>query len=138
MRGDRIWLGVGGGVVADSEGAAEAREAAAKAAPLLAAIGAAVPRPAARRHAPACARAAGRGRCRARTPPRASSRPLLVEDGVAAHLRRSSRAARREPARRLWRAAPPELAVTVAAAARALTGRARLRVDVTPELEVAS
>ena len=36
----RIWLGVGGGVVADSEPAAEAAEAVTKAAPLLAAIGA--------------------------------------------------------------------------------------------------
>jgi para-aminobenzoate synthetase/4-amino-4-deoxychorismate lyase len=38
--GDRIWLGVGGGIVADSVGDDEAREAADKAAPLLAAIGA--------------------------------------------------------------------------------------------------
>jgi para-aminobenzoate synthetase/4-amino-4-deoxychorismate lyase len=40
VRGPRIWLGAGGGIVADSRGADEAREAAAKAAPLLAAIGA--------------------------------------------------------------------------------------------------
>jgi para-aminobenzoate synthetase / 4-amino-4-deoxychorismate lyase len=39
LHGDRIWLGVGGGVVADSDPAAEAAEAATKAAPLLAAIG---------------------------------------------------------------------------------------------------
>ncbi|WP_372789604.1 aminodeoxychorismate synthase component I [Paraconexibacter sp.] len=38
--GGRIWLGVGGGIVADSTGQDEAREAADKAAPLLAAIGA--------------------------------------------------------------------------------------------------
>ena len=38
--GDRAWLGVGGGVVADSDPAAEARECAVKAAPLLEAIGA--------------------------------------------------------------------------------------------------
>ncbi|HEX5909916.1 MAG TPA: chorismate-binding protein, partial [Thermoleophilaceae bacterium] len=38
--GPRAWLGVGGGVVADSDPAAEARECAVKAAPLLAAIGA--------------------------------------------------------------------------------------------------
>jgi len=37
---DRAWLGVGGGVVADSDPAAEARECAVKAAPLLEAIGA--------------------------------------------------------------------------------------------------
>ncbi|HEV2812360.1 MAG TPA: chorismate-binding protein [Solirubrobacteraceae bacterium] len=40
VAGDRIWLGVGGGVVADSEPHAEAREAATKAKPLLDAIGA--------------------------------------------------------------------------------------------------
>ena len=38
--GDDVWLGVGGGVVADSDPAAEARECAVKAAPLLEAIGA--------------------------------------------------------------------------------------------------
>jgi len=38
VRGRDVWLGAGGGIVADSDGAAEAREAAAKAAPLLAAI----------------------------------------------------------------------------------------------------
>jgi para-aminobenzoate synthetase / 4-amino-4-deoxychorismate lyase len=43
VRGPRIWLGAGGGIVADSRGADEAREAAAKAAPLLAAIGAGPP-----------------------------------------------------------------------------------------------
>ena len=40
--GERVWLGVGGGVVADSDPAAEARECAVKAAPLLDAIGARV------------------------------------------------------------------------------------------------
>jgi para-aminobenzoate synthetase/4-amino-4-deoxychorismate lyase len=39
-RGEDIWLGVGGGVVADSDPQAEAQECAVKAAPLLAAIGA--------------------------------------------------------------------------------------------------
>jgi len=43
VRGPRIWLGAGGGIVADARGEAEAREAAAKAAPLLAAIGAGPP-----------------------------------------------------------------------------------------------
>jgi para-aminobenzoate synthetase / 4-amino-4-deoxychorismate lyase len=43
VRGPRIWLGAGGGIVADSRGEDEAREAAAKAAPLLAAIGAPPP-----------------------------------------------------------------------------------------------
>jgi para-aminobenzoate synthetase/4-amino-4-deoxychorismate lyase len=43
VRGPRIWLGAGGGITADSVGEDEAREAAAKAAPLLAAIGAGPP-----------------------------------------------------------------------------------------------
>ncbi|MDQ3741662.1 MAG: aminodeoxychorismate synthase component I, partial [Actinomycetota bacterium] len=52
--GDRIWLGAGGGVVADSDPGAEAREAAAKARPLLAAIGATLAEPRTRpRDAPA-------------------------------------------------------------------------------------
>jgi para-aminobenzoate synthetase/4-amino-4-deoxychorismate lyase len=42
VRGTDVWLGAGGGIVADSDGASEAREAAAKAAPLLRAIGARV------------------------------------------------------------------------------------------------
>jgi para-aminobenzoate synthetase/4-amino-4-deoxychorismate lyase len=41
-RDDRIWLGVGGGVVADSDPVGEAAECAVKAGPLLAAIGARV------------------------------------------------------------------------------------------------
>jgi para-aminobenzoate synthetase / 4-amino-4-deoxychorismate lyase len=41
-RDDRIWLGVGGGVVADSDPVGEAAECAVKAQPLLAAIGARV------------------------------------------------------------------------------------------------
>ena len=136
MRGERIWLGVGGGVVADSDGAAEAREAAAKAAPLLAAIGAAVPGPP----------PGGTPQRVPRRGPRPLPRPdpaaglfetLLVEDGVAAHL--GDHLARLAASLRAVYDAglPPELAVTLAAAARALTGRARLRVDVTPELEVA-
>ncbi|HYI20975.1 MAG TPA: aminodeoxychorismate synthase component I, partial [Solirubrobacteraceae bacterium] len=40
VRGERIWLGAGGGITSDSVGEEEAREAAAKAAPLLSAIGA--------------------------------------------------------------------------------------------------
>ena len=45
VRGSRIRLGVGGGVVADSDPAAEAEELAVKAAPLLRAIGAVPPAP---------------------------------------------------------------------------------------------
>jgi para-aminobenzoate synthetase/4-amino-4-deoxychorismate lyase len=174
IRGDRIWLGVGGGVVADSDGAAEAREAAAKAAPLLAAIGADVPpadesasgslavirveRPPASAPAGAALPAtigadvlpADEQR---ETPPRVVRRgprpvprpdpaaglyeTLLVEDGaarhVAAHLARLSASLRVLYGRPL----PPELAERIADAARGLRGRARLRMDVTPDLDVA-
>jgi para-aminobenzoate synthetase/4-amino-4-deoxychorismate lyase len=177
MAGDRIWLGVGGGVVADSEGAAEAREAAAKAAPLLAAIGAAVPGdpavpaapppPAAIGAAvpddaavpavspPAGIGAAGSGDAPApaapprvvRRGPRPVPRPdpaaglyetVLVADGaplhLAEHLARLAASLRALYGRPL----PPGLAARIAtAAAGAGPGRRRLRVDVTPGLEVA-
>ena len=80
VRGPRIWLGAGGGITADSVGEDEAREAAAKAAPLLAAINAGAGRP---DDAPdtggtgdaACASSgAARGRSRAPIP-----RPALYE-----------------------------------------------------------
>jgi para-aminobenzoate synthetase/4-amino-4-deoxychorismate lyase len=137
MRGDRIWLGVGGGVVADSEGAAEAREAAAKAAPLLAAIGAAVPGEA----------VPGTGTPAA--PPRRGPRPLprpdpaaglyetlLVEDGVPRHL--DAHLARLAASLRALyeRPLPPRLAERIAAEARTTRGRRRLRLDVTPALDV--
>jgi para-aminobenzoate synthetase/4-amino-4-deoxychorismate lyase len=46
FKGEQAWLGVGGGVVADSDPSAEAAECATKAAPLLAAIGASLEHPA--------------------------------------------------------------------------------------------
>ncbi|HEV2754045.1 MAG TPA: aminodeoxychorismate synthase component I [Solirubrobacteraceae bacterium] len=45
VRGDRVWLGAGGGVVADSDPDAEVREAWRKAAPLVRALGAELPEP---------------------------------------------------------------------------------------------
>jgi anthranilate/para-aminobenzoate synthase component I len=61
VAGDRIWLGAGGGVVADSDPDAEAREAATKAKPLLDAIGATFAPPRRRpRSAPAPLRLAPR------------------------------------------------------------------------------
>ena len=130
VRGRRIWLGAGGGIVADSDGAAEAREAAAKAAPLLAAIGAGPP-PEGGAAAPA--RAARRGPKPVPRPDPAAGlyETILVADGVPqsfeAHLARlagSLRALYRLPL-------PHALAERVAAAARG-HGRARLRVDVIP------
>ena len=100
VRGPRIWLGAGGGIVADSDGEDEAREAAAKAAPLLAAIGAQAPPPARRGAERAGPRtcAAGRGPCRDRIPAAGLYETLLVEDGRAARPRRPPGAARRQPA----------------------------------------
>ena len=66
--GDRAWLGVGGGVVADSDPAAEARECAVKAAPLLAAIGAAS------RSERVCLALARQTRCDCAARPRADAR----------------------------------------------------------------
>ena len=101
--GGHAWLDVGGGVVADSDPAAEAAEALAKARPLLAAIGGELEERATRRRA--TPRAA-----RPLVPPRLGAHPvarpdpvagvletILVRDGVAvameAHLARLADAA---------------------------------------------
>jgi para-aminobenzoate synthetase/4-amino-4-deoxychorismate lyase len=131
VRGPRIWLGAGGGIVADSDGEDEAREAAAKAAPLLAAIGAQPPR----------ARAAGgAGPAYARRGPRPVPRPdpaaglyetVLVQDGRArdldAHLARLAASLRT-----LYRLPAPEALAERAAAAARGHERARLRIDAIP------
>ena len=81
--GGRLWLGVGGGVVADSDGAAEWDECMDKAAPVLAAAGMAVP------EAPAPPAVGGV------IEPTRCFETLLVVDGVAleaeAHLARFRR-----------------------------------------------
>jgi para-aminobenzoate synthetase/4-amino-4-deoxychorismate lyase len=153
VRGARIWLGAGGGIVADSDGEAEAREAAAKAAPLLAAIGADpavaarhMPHPVPPGSAPSgpapvssAARPPSPLRV-ARRGPKPVPRPdpaaglyetILVADGVPvaldAHLARLGASLRA-----LYRLAPPpDLAARVRAAARR-HARARLRIDVAP------
>ena len=146
VRGPRIWLGAGGGIVADSDGGEEAREAAAKAAPLLAAIGAGnggiegagADRRGARdefaSHSDVKSlRVARRG-------PKPTPRPdpaaglyetVLVAGGepvdLAAHLDRLAASART-----LYGAAPQtDLAERAAAAARGHE-RARLRIDLVP------
>jgi para-aminobenzoate synthetase/4-amino-4-deoxychorismate lyase len=91
IRGDEIWLDVGGGIVADSDAAAETEEALVKARPLLDAIGGVLADPA----------PAGRAPAPARLGPRPVPRPdpaagvfetLLVRDGapvaLEAHLAR--------------------------------------------------
>ena len=135
VRGRWIWLGAGGGIVADSDGGSEAREAVAKAAPLLAAIGARAPEgtvPSA-----AAPRVARRG-------PKPTPRPdpaaglyetVLVSAGeprdLGAHLDRL-----RASARELYgESTPGDLAERAAAVARGHE-RARLRIDLVPGEEV--
>ncbi len=133
FRGERAWLGVGGGIVADSRPLSEAEECIIKAAPLLASIGATLER--------------GGAKARPQPPPplRLGPRPLprpdpvagvfetvLVVDGrpvaLEPHLERL-----RSSLRALYEASlPPELEQDLVAAARPL-GRARMRVSVRPE-----
>ena len=61
MRDGRIWLDVGGGIVADSDPDAEAVEALTKARPLMESIGASTPSFADRGRAPAAAAVSARG-----------------------------------------------------------------------------
>ena len=136
VRGPRIWLGAGGGIIADSVGEDEAREAAAKAAPLLEAIGAGRRR----RH-----RTTGRS-----DPPRRARAPRAAAGAAA---RPGGRGVRDDPA---WRTARPQALgdhlARLARTLRALYGlaapgraarsgprgpragqeRARLRIDVVP------
>ena len=130
VRGERIWLGAGGGIVADSVGEDEAREAAAKAAPLLAAIGASPPAPG----------VAPRPAAPLRRAPRPVPRPdpaaglyetILVADGAPqdldAHLARLAASLSE-----LYGLAPgDDLAARVRSAARGHE-RARLRIDALP------
>ncbi len=139
FRGERAWLGVGGGIVADSDPVAEAAECVTKAAPLVAAIGARLAREAAPR-----AIAAPAPRRLGPVPiPRpdpaagvfetvlvARARPVWLDE----HLARLGHSARV-----LYGAAVPvglagDLLTQVA---RAGVDRARLRVDVRPDGEIA-
>jgi para-aminobenzoate synthetase / 4-amino-4-deoxychorismate lyase len=132
-RDGRIWLGVGGGVVADSDPLGEARECTVKAEPLLAAIGArladgvsasgeaVVPRP--RRQGPKPV---------PRPDPRAGVfETLLIADGrplaMAAHVARLARSV----SVLYGRALPARLREELLEAAHEWD-RARLRVDVRP------
>jgi anthranilate/para-aminobenzoate synthase component I len=142
IRGSRIWLGAGGGIVADSRGEDEAREAAAKAAPLLAAIGARSDTGSAPSSStgsdPVHVRVVRRG-------PRPVPRPdpaaglyetILVEHGAPqdldAHLARLAAGLRA-----LYRLAPPDDLAARTAAAASGHERARLRIDVLPGEEPA-
>jgi para-aminobenzoate synthetase/4-amino-4-deoxychorismate lyase len=133
FRGRRAWLGVGGGIVADSDPRAEAAEAMTKARPLLAAIGSkpatSPPRPGPQAPIPA------------RLAPKPVPRPdpaagvfetILIADGepvaLERHLARLERSTRK-----LYRRALPETqAAELARAARGVE-RARLRLNARPE-----
>jgi para-aminobenzoate synthetase / 4-amino-4-deoxychorismate lyase len=137
VRGPRIWLGAGGGIVADSDGEEEAREAAAKAAPLLAAIGAEPPATDGPNLKPT---STGSDPIYVRRGPRPVPRPdpaaglydtVLVERGAPQHLEEHL-ARLAASLRALYRLAPPQdLAARVLAAARGHE-RARLRIDIVP------
>lgn len=148
------WLGVGGGVVADSDPAAEAAECATKAAPLLRAIRARTAAPAAGGHAPAQAGdgggvqpvGAGRGarpsaaavvRSAARPTPRPDPRAgvfatVLVRDGepraLDAHLARLGASVSSLYGARL----PPDVEESARAACAGLA-LARLRILYRPD-----
>ncbi len=131
LRGEEIWLDVGGGIVAESDPAAEAEEALVKARPLLAAIGAEIAAP------PAAEPAA--------PPPRLGPRPLprpdpalgvfetiLVTDGAPvtldAHLARLA-----DSCAALGFAALPAGLAADAAVAAERRGDCRLRIAVHPD-----
>jgi para-aminobenzoate synthetase/4-amino-4-deoxychorismate lyase len=130
LRDGRALLGVGGGVVADSDPSAETRECLTKAEPLLAAIGAAL--------APD---AAGGGPPR---PPRVSPRPiprpdpaagvfetLLVADGRPLELERHLARLQNSVRALYGRSLPAELAATLEAVAGD-AARGRIRVNCRP------
>jgi anthranilate/para-aminobenzoate synthase component I/branched-subunit amino acid aminotransferase/4-amino-4-deoxychorismate lyase len=131
-RGRRLWLGAGGGVVADSDPARELEECLVKARPLVAAIGGRIaePRPAARR--PPVAPAALARHRRRPDPAHGVFETLRVHDGEA--IRADAHLARLAPSvAALYDAAlPPTLADEVADTAAGVAGDAALRILVRP------
>jgi para-aminobenzoate synthetase/4-amino-4-deoxychorismate lyase len=129
----RIWLGVGGGVVADSEPEAEAREAATKAAPLLAAIGAEPVRASTDAVAPLVPRRFSPRPLPRPDPARGVLTTLAARGGRAvdaeAHLTRLATSVRELYGRDL----PPDLGARLAAAAARSAEPARLRVLASPD-----
>ncbi|MGI8749865.1 MAG: aminodeoxychorismate synthase component I [Thermoleophilaceae bacterium] len=133
VRGGKAWLGVGGGVVADSEPTAEARECMVKAAPLLAAIGAETVGPRGERAAaPAPLRIGPRPVPRP-DPAAGVFETLLVRDGapeqLTAHLARMAASV----GALYGTALPDGLGDKATAAAAATRGPARMRVDCVPD-----
>jgi para-aminobenzoate synthetase/4-amino-4-deoxychorismate lyase len=126
---DRIWLGVGGGIVADSTPEAELAEALGKAAGPLSAIGIS-PRVGMRPklRSTFVARALEHG---ARPDPRAGLlETILVRDGVARHVDEHLERLAASAAELYDLALPSDLRARIAAAAH---GTGRLRLVVTPD-----
>ncbi|GAA1654458.1 bifunctional anthranilate synthase component I family protein/class IV aminotransferase [Georgenia ruanii] len=127
--GDRVWLGVGGGVVADSDPMDEAHETLVKARPLLAAVGARLDEALGVEWAEHAARAARP------EPTMGVFSTALVDQGVVQclddHLARLAASAAT-----LYRLPlPASLRADVVQAAAALSGAHRLRVEVAPGAE---
>ncbi len=137
FRGERAWLGVGGGIVADSDPVAEAAECVTKAQPLLTAIGArlepaappVVSPPPPRRIAPVPVSRPEPSAGVFETLLIAHGRPVSLDE----HLERLARSVRT-----LYGASLPEsLAADLrAAAAHVGSERARMRVDFHPSTEI--
>jgi para-aminobenzoate synthetase / 4-amino-4-deoxychorismate lyase len=131
MRGDRIWLGAGGGIVADSDPAAELEECLVKARPVIEAAGGrltAQGAPAAPPGAPGFALGGGASRP---DPERGVFTTILVRDGEAVDLR-AHLARLRGSVRELFGQAIPAAVERVVADAAAPHTAARLRVLATP------
>jgi para-aminobenzoate synthetase / 4-amino-4-deoxychorismate lyase len=149
--GDRVWLGAGGGIVADSDPEAELQECLVKAGPVVEAAGG---RLAGRGDSPSAAPRSARWSRRARTadlpfalaggasrpdPGRGVFSTMLVRDGEAVDLEAHLERLRHSVRELHGRALPDDLPRRVAEAARSHR-RARLRVIATagapPELQV--
>ena len=134
FRGERAWLGVGGGIVADSDPVAEAAECVTKAQPLLTAIGARLERAAVRPDvSPPLPRRMAPVPVPRPDPAAGVFETLLVSRGrpvaLGEHLERLARSVRT-----LYGASLPDslAADLLTEAVRAGSDRARMRVDFRP------
>lgn len=132
-RDGRLWLGAGGGIVADSEPARELEECLVKARPLVAAIGGTIAAPTLdRRGGPPPEVPAALTRTRARPDPAAGVfETLLVRDGVAQHAAEHVARLARSVAALYGLPLPDDLPERVAAASDGADG-VRLRVVAVP------
>lgn len=130
------WLGVGGGIVADSEPLAETEECRTKAAPLLGAVGGQLagrqdPLAISPALAPAPLRLGAKPIPRP-DPARGVFETILVEDGVPQHFKHHLERLAASLDSLYGSALPPGLAGEITGRVAALEGPARLRVDVRP------